>query len=504
MNKTKLVAAIGLLATVPLSYAVDDPTAPYKNAEPAAQTKAQANEVEYDDGSYWGFTPTATVTFASDYIWRGVSQTQNRPAIQGSFDISHESGFYIGAWGSNVEFQDGGPTSLELDAYAGFANEFTLGSGDNPFTIGYDIGYLHYDYPLDTGALNFNEVYFGLNLAPVDKLNFSTYWYQDIGVENKPGIGYLDMGADYTLPDWAWGITILGHGGRYFRNASQGGSYWDWKFGASRQIAGFNVELAYTDTDGAGADGLDGAHFVASISRTFGDPIRSDIMPDGFQASASAALTTDYIWRGVSQTSNGPAIQGSFDISHESGAYVGIWGSNVEFDLPTSDPNSKNSLELDIYAGFSRETDFGGFLPIGLTYDVGWLHYDYPGAREDFNFNEIYGGLAIAPVENLNTSIYWYQDIGVENKFAIGYLDMGAEYTLPAWAWNTILIGHGGRYFKKDSQGVSYWDWKFGIAKDLGPFNFEVAYTDTDGAGVRPDGGNLDGAKAVGTISATF
>ncbi len=85
----------------------------------------------------------------------------------------------------------------------------------------------------------------------------------------------------------------------------------------------------------------------------------------GWSQSASVALTTDYVWRGISQTNNDPAIQGQFDLSHESGFYIGAWASNVEFA-----DGSKTSLELDAYAGFSRETDFGGILPTALTYAV--------------------------------------------------------------------------------------------------------------------------------------
>lgn len=488
MIKTKLSVAIGLLATAPILFAAEEAPIEYTEEPSAASTSA-----DDDDGSYWGFTPSATVTFTNDYIWRGVSQTSNGPAIQGSFDVSHELGFYAGAWASNIEFDDASANSMELDLYGGFSRETDLG-GLLPFSFAYDIGWLSYVYPLDTDNLNFNEVYFGLSVAPVNDFNFSTYWYQDVGVENKFAHGYLDISADYTLPDWAWGITLLGHVGRYFKG-SYGDSYWDWKAGIAKQIAGFGVELAYTETDGAGFDDLDDARFVVSVSRSLGDPVRSAPLPDGFTASASVALTSDYIWRGVSQTSNGLAIQGSFDLAHDLGFYAGVWGSNVEFD-----DFSANSLELDIYGGFSRETDFGGILPFSFTYDVGWLSYIYPQDSDNLNFTELYFGLGISPIENFNLSTYWYEDIGIENKFGQGYLDMSADYTvLPDSAWSFTVVAHGGRYFK-GSRGKSYWDWKGGLAKDVGPFNVEIAYTDTDGA----DAPGLDDARGVATISTSF
>ena len=494
MKKSNLVVAFGLLATISNGFAEDSTPEPLNYAEETSQAQVD----DPDDYTFWGWTPDASVTLTSDYIWRGVSQTSNSPAIQGSIGASHETGFYLGAWASNVQF-DSDPmsaNSMELDLYAGFSRETDFG-GHLPFSFSYDIGWLAYIYPESSSGSNFNEVYFGLGVSPVDNLNLSTYYFQDVGITNKFGNGYLDMSVDYTLPSWAWGITVLAHGGRYFKG-DRGESYWDWKAGISKNIAGIDVELAYTDTDGAGTTGnIDDARFVASFSRSLGDPKRSPPMPDGLIASASVAITSDYIWRGVSQTSNGMAIQGSVDIAHELGFYAGVWGSNVEFDN-----GSPNSLEIDVYGGFTRETDFGGSLPFSFSYDIGWLAYIYPEASDGSNFNEVYFGLGVAPIDNLNISTYYYQDVGITNKFGNGYLDLAVDYTLPSWAWETTIVAHGGRYFKGD-RGQSYWDWKAGLAKDIGPFNIEVVYTDTNLSGTDDPRSTAD-ARGVATISTTF
>ena len=55
---------------------------------------------------------TANVSFASDYVWRGMTQSDG-PAIQGGFDFEAESGFYAGIWGSNVNFNDGAGSELD-------------------------------------------------------------------------------------------------------------------------------------------------------------------------------------------------------------------------------------------------------------------------------------------------------------------------------------------------------------------------------------------------------
>src|SRR5688572_31801626 len=90
-------------------------------------------------------TVTGNVGLFSQYIFRGLTQTNEEPAIQGGFDYSHSSGFYVGTWGSNVSWlQDGGSYraggSLELDIYGGFKG--SIGKTD----LGYDVGLLYYWY----------------------------------------------------------------------------------------------------------------------------------------------------------------------------------------------------------------------------------------------------------------------------------------------------------------------------------------------------------------------
>lgn len=94
------------------------------------------------------------------------------------------------------------------------------------------------------------------------------------------------------------------------------------------------------------------------------------------ELSANAAMTSNYIWRGVSQTTDQAAGQGGIDWGHESGVYAGTWVSNVNFD------NSDDGYEMDVYAGFAGEAG-------DLGYDIGVISYQYPITPE-FNFTEIY------------------------------------------------------------------------------------------------------------------
>src|SRR5690349_20715606 len=98
---------------------------------------------------------TYTWTLASDYDFRGITQTARDPALQASIDYAHESGFYIGAWGSNVDFGPGDP-NLEVDGYAGFTK--TLDTGLN-----YDVCGVYYTYhSTPNPSVDYFELYGGV------------------------------------------------------------------------------------------------------------------------------------------------------------------------------------------------------------------------------------------------------------------------------------------------------------------------------------------------------
>ena len=80
--------------------------------------------------------------------------------------------------------------------------------------------------------------------------------------------------------------------------------------------------------------------------------------------SSNFTLSSNYIWRGMTQTMDSPGYSGGFDYSSESGFYAGTWGSNVSF--------GGAGLELDTYFGYSGEVE-GGF-----GYDIGYINYGYP------------------------------------------------------------------------------------------------------------------------------
>jgi len=125
------------------------------------------------------------------------------------------------------------------------------------------------------------------------------------------------------------------------------------------------------------------------------------------------ALSSEYMWRGMTQSDGEAAVSGGFDISGDSGAYFGVWGSNVEY-------GDDATMELDYYLGYAGETDGG------LSYDIGYLLYDFPGA--DYDAEEIYLGLGYS---YFGVTYYAGQDDAPDNvEFSISLGETGLGLTV--------------------------------------------------------------------------
>ena len=125
------------------------------------------------------------------------------------------------------------------------------------------------------------------------------------------------------------------------------------------------------------------------------------------------ALSSEYMWRGMTQSDGVAAVSGGFDISGDSGAYFGVWGSNVEY-------GDDATMELDYYLGYAGETDGG------LSYDIGYLLYDFPGA--DYDAEEIYLGLGYS---YFGVTYYAGQDDAPDNvEFSISLGETGLGLTV--------------------------------------------------------------------------
>ncbi len=212
---------------------------------------------------------SASVALTSNYTFRGITQTDDEPAIQGSFDYSasltDEVGFYAGVWGSNVDFNDGDEATIEIDFYSGLT--YQLGP------VGLDLGVLYYWYPGAADALNYDyfEVAFGAEFTPVDPLTISVgYAYSPENFGDSGDAHYLSAGADYTLPfDLSVPITLSGTIGYQFieEELTFGApDYLDWSVGISADFDRFTASFAYVDNDITGGDD---ANFVFTIGASF-------------------------------------------------------------------------------------------------------------------------------------------------------------------------------------------------------------------------------------------
>ena len=200
-------------------------------------------------------TVTGNVSLVSDYLYRGISQTGGKPAIQGGFDYAHASGFYAGAWGSNISWIPASSASLELDTYFGFKNAFAT-------DYSYDVGFLRYNYPgvyvpatTTTTKADTNEIY-GLIGWKWLTLKYSRSLGDTFGMTNASGTSYIDLSASYPVPNT--GVTLGAHYGKQTYKGSTADAldaagtsptYSDYKLSASKDFSGYVVGLAYSSTN---------------------------------------------------------------------------------------------------------------------------------------------------------------------------------------------------------------------------------------------------------------
>lgn len=217
-----------------------------------------------------GLTLTATPAVASDYLFRGISQTRNRPAVSMTLDLQHDSGVYIGAFASNVSFP-GSNARQELDLLAGY--RFEVGG------LALDLGGVYYTYPgydkNGTYEYNYFEVMAkaSYTIDPV-KMVATAAWSPDFYFESGDAF-YLEGGADISLP---LDFTLSGRFGYQWieKNSRYGAKdYSNWSIAVSREVvAGFLLTVGYYDTDLSKAECFAGAKFcdaraMVTLSRPF-------------------------------------------------------------------------------------------------------------------------------------------------------------------------------------------------------------------------------------------
>ena len=229
--------------------------------------------------------------------------------------------------------------------------------------------------------------------------------------------------------------------------------------------------------------------------------------------NGSATVVSDYKFRGISQTDGNFAVQGGLTVSHESGFYVGLWGSSID-DYVTV--HGTPAQELDIIAGFKKTFD-------GATFDIGAVYYVYPGTRPGFA-GDVSSSDFIEPYASLS---YAFGPVGA--KASVAYapkqkalaLDQGQSGTLPkednvyiagdlsASIPNTpiSLTAHIGHTFGPSwlsGPTSEYTDWALGASATYKGLTFGIQYVDTDTFFTTPSGKNAAKGGVIGSVGVSF
>ncbi len=255
--------------------------------------------------------------------------------------------------------------------------------------------------------------------------------------------------------------------------------------------------------------------------------------PPALTTSGSAAIASDYRFRGVSQSDREMAVQGGITLSHESGLYAGVWGSNLAGWGTFGGAN----MELDLIGGYKAKLADNATLDVGLTW------YMYPGGADKTDFAEPYVKLTgtTGPATLTAGAAYAPKQQAIGKWYATGADAVAGVYTSPGgkddnlylWGDGAVALAgtpitakaHVGHSWGQDGLGPNatavsptgaYWDWSLGADATYRNLTFNVSYIDTDISAaeatyLRPsfskgqDGtGNIAGGTIVASLTAAF
>ncbi|MCG7541039.1 hypothetical protein EXT48_16795 [Pseudoalteromonas sp. CO348] len=183
------------------------------------------------------------------------------------------------------------------------------------------------------------------------------------------------------------------------------------------------------------------------------------------EVTANIAASSNYYWRGITQTDDGAAVSGGLDYSNESGFYAGTWVSNIDF-------GDSASYEMDLYAGYAGEIK-------GMSFDFGYIHYAYPDASGDIDFGEIYAALGwqyfTFKLSHLATA---QSDSTTEEDML--YAEVSASFPIFKDSELTLHIGRssGDTVLEWTGEDDAYMD--YGVSLSTQGFTFGLVKTDLD------------------------
>ena len=243
---------------------------------------------------------------------------------------------------------------------------------------------------------------------------------------------------------------------------------------------------------------VSGAALVACGAASYADTVHGEDKPEPPSASSSSphvfsanvGITTDYVFRGLTQSNEGPSIAGGFDYEYEPlGFYLGFWAGSIEFNLGSS---NSATVETNFYSGFAGE--FGG---TGIGWDLGALYYFYPDQNEDccgagdYDYVELYGDLSYTWEGSLEPSLSagfdWSPDYFGEDDTGWNVdseLSFSLPYDISFYGTVSYLDVKGDKTFSRSAgaakNGYDYIYWSVGGSKELGILEFDLHYVEGD------------------------
>jgi uncharacterized protein (TIGR02001 family) len=471
---------------------------------------------------------SGNVSVNSDYVFRGISQTDHKAALQGGIDYTVETGilgtsFYAGLWGSNVDFGDGDKATAELDWSFGLSGDI----GDTG--VGWSLGGLYYQYPDANKSggnhLNYDywEIPVALSYAPHEWVSLGAGYNYSPDFFAGSGDGHYVNGTVSFAPPVPWfGLSFdAGVGYQWIeKNAVFGADdYLDWTIGATINVKGVDFGIHYTDTNLSKSKCFGGTNLCEPrivVSVGLSGPLSTDDkenekgqwLPGEFSGGVAAA--TDYVFRGISQTNHKPALQGNIDYTIATGilgtsVYADVWGSNVDFQ-----DGDEATVELDGSFGLT-----GDIADTGVTWSLGGLYYAYPGADKqggqhlNYDFWEIPVALGYGPHEWVSLGVGYNYSPDFFGGSGDGHYVSGTVSFAPPVPWFDLSIdaGIGHQWIESNSTfgADDYLDWKIGATVTVKGIDLGIAYTDTNLSKRKCFGGSdLCEARVVASVGMSF
>jgi uncharacterized protein (TIGR02001 family) len=181
------------------------------------------------------------------------------------------------------------------------------------------------------------------------------------------------------------------------------------------------------------------------------------------EVSSTIALSSDYDFRGITQTARDPALSASLDWSGESGVYAGAWASNVDFGAGTD-----SDVEVDVLAGYR------GSISEDAGFDIGGVYYSFWPNGDKVDFGELYAGLSWKAL----SAKFWYApDFGNSGDSAT-YIEANATIPLPEDFDLTLHIGQSDGDYWDNANNGGYVDYSIGFTKTVGKFALGLKWID--------------------------